>query len=131
MKLSNLEKIREAWRIGWAAVICDKWYENSVVVAVAPLVGSVKDSILISYSSNGTVISANLNPESTFSIIGYKYAGELAGNEEPREGQRFRIRGSKIVGEFYETYGHHCTSMHIVLKHHGIFPKNELAPYFE
>lgn len=79
--MTNLEKIREAWRIGWAAVVKDEYGEIKIV-DVAPLVvcGVFPDH------TSASILVDNLEG---VQILRYLYAGELAGNGKPREGQRF------------------------------------------
>lgn len=90
--LSNLEKIREAWRIGWAAVVKDEYGEIKIV-DVAPLVvcGVFPDH------TSASILVDNLEG---VQILRYLYAGELAGNEEPKDGQKFLSKKTWLIYEY-------------------------------
>ena len=122
MKLSNLEKIREAWRIGWAAVVKDEYGEIKIV-DVAPLVvcGVFPDH------TSASILVDNLEG---VQILRYLYAGELAGNEEPREGQKFRNKNHGGILEYlqrhvYPDQGGDCGELY------ALMPKIIYEPLFD
>ena len=97
-KLTNLEKIKAAWAMGWSAVL--EGYDKTGCV-VASSLGCFyinwKDSPIQSL-----LIEDDSEYADSFKITGYLYAGQLFGESKIPEGQRFRVRESKynehIVG---------------------------------
>lgn len=89
--MTNLEKIKKAWSMGWAAVIENR----GTVVMVSQRVPA------IAYRTEADNIMAF--PSESFElceITGYKYAGELAGDEDIPKGQKFKRINGNAIWEF-------------------------------
>ena len=96
--LSNLEKIREAWRIGWAAVVqLEEKCNCAVIVHVENEVSTV---VFIDGSVRGMPCILNSENINEYSIVDYRYAAEFAGNEEPKEGQKFLSKKTWLIYEY-------------------------------
>jgi len=88
--MNNLEKITEPWKWGWSAVL--DYGENSahvVFVSEKGTVGILYNDDILQFEPECSLKNAK--------IIGYKYAGELAGNEPIPEGQKFRVKGGDEI----------------------------------
>lgn len=131
-KLSNLEKVREAWRIGWAAtfryeghidikyqIVSVKRYD---ILAISDVSVIGDDDFYHKFPNNGFL-------NDRIEITGYRYAGDLAGNEEPREGQRFRIRNLNIIAESRPELGGNGSVF--FLKDWGYYNKDQIEPVFD
>ena len=96
--MTNLEKIRKAWSMGWSAVI--KLETGTIFTAICEGVtcgffGFRDDSFQMATMLN---IQDGKADQYKFKITGYKYAGELAGNEMPDLKQKFKIKSTgKII----------------------------------
>lgn len=112
--MKNLEKIKKAWAMGWSATMKDGSYEYQIVSCfkLNETFGVVLDTGHASYVKFDSVEEDK--------IIGYKYAGELAGNEDIPEGQKFKVKKN---GEI-----HDVSELRNVL---GMYRKSEIEPYFE
>lgn len=94
-KLSNLEKIKAACGMGWAAIISNGNKKDDLVV-----IGLGERAIHMKKLSNDCggyhlyhdEINGDRARGELFQITGYLYAGQLAGNEPIPEGQRFRVK---------------------------------------
>ena len=145
--LTDLERIRFAWAMGWSAVIKNQ-YQDLTVVSIGTdsctartenyAVHSLyfrRDKIYFSLPSNqgGEQLRE-------VSITTYKYAGELAGNEPIPEGQKFRVKKTKKLTKELTTLDitaifHKQEGSRVCLDHLGIglcwYDKSEIEPYFE
>ena len=122
--MTNLEKIREAWRIGWAAVI--KLEENSNRAVIVNVNNEVSTVVFIDGSVRGMPCILNSENLTEYSIVDYRYVGELAGNEEPREGQKFKIKLSGKI-EVYQS----LADVGFYLLPGRLQYFQEIEPYFE
>ncbi len=86
--MNNLEKIKKAWAMGWSAVIGD--FVVIGFVNGVPWIRSEYDDV--------DYIGALSKNHSK--ITGYKYAGELAGNELIPKGQKFMEKASAEIWKF-------------------------------
>lgn len=137
--MTNFEKIREAWRIGWAAVLKfrqgsqealamqDAGRENTLIVIL------ILDNLIVVRDSGGVQNLYSATPYYNIEeceIIGFLFAGELAGNEEPREGQRFRKRDSSLqwVYDFGDLRSSQNHSLRLSFKK---IDKTKWHPYFD
>lgn len=98
--MTNLEHIKNAWAIGWSAVILLK--EPFGRRHVVNIFEHLNSAIML---GDGTI----LQTADEFEIQGYLYAGELAGNDEIPIGTNFKI---KYINE--------------VLSYQGVCNKNDM-----
>ena len=99
--MNNLQRIKAAWKIGWAATL----EENGVKFQ---LLSKTNNFIVLREQESYSVFEwANFRVEN-MNIIGYLYAGQLAGNEPIPEGQRFKLSGEKGVWR-YDAYSYGCS----------------------
>lgn len=89
--MDNLERIKKAWAMGWSATLKSN-YQGKIF----PVVAVTYKGILVDTGSR--FVPLNLE---RFEITGYKYAGELAGNEIP-EGQRFSVKKGGAIIVFFK-----------------------------
>ena len=90
--MNNLQRIKAAWKIGWAATL----EENGVKFQ---LLSKTNNFIVLREQESYSVFEwANFRVEN-MNIIGYLYAGQLAGNEPIPEGQRFRVKVGNEIGK--------------------------------
>ena len=115
-KLSNLEKIKRAWAIGWSATLEDTHGIFHVIGVNNERVGVVED---------GKADTWRIDAPKGFKITGYLYAGELGGNEPIPEGQKFRVKGMKLVGEYKG-----MDNGRVVVGRQS-YDKSEIEPYWE
>lgn len=101
-KLSNLEKIRKAYAMGWAAQIKNTGWRDDGYVLTHIL--SHDDNFYFLRPEEGTTILGKELINNSYEIAGYLYAGQLAGNEEVPEGQRFRLRRGGLIGIYASTW---------------------------
>lgn len=85
--MNNLTAIKKAWAMGWSAILVGERTERYVV--------SINESGIL-FNTSAVVQEYNVGK---FEITGYKYAGELAGNEPIPEGQKFKV---KETGEIWK-----------------------------
>lgn len=83
MEDSNLKWILWAWAMGWSAEFI---FEERKYYVVSILGGRVV------ITETGRIINAQWMQILSFKITGYKYAGQLAGNEKPSIEQKFMIK---------------------------------------
>lgn len=88
--MDNLEQITEAYKMNYGAVIHVNFtaQEFSIKGCVVKIIN--EDNIIL---QGGEVVEKK-EIEEHGEIIGYKYLGELGGNEEIKEGQRFSPKSS-------------------------------------
>jgi hypothetical protein len=115
--MNNLEKIKMAWSMGWSAVLGEFpiiaiWEDGSVTT-----VCKENDR---TYNFSKTALEKHCR------ITGYLYAGELAGNERPQVGQKFRIKGNLgLIVKFQDSEGkrYQCGRQ--------LYDKSEIEPVFD
>lgn len=89
--MNNLEQIKKAWAMGWSAI----WEGMSVIAIQEQTIVLIQTTGICYYASSKEI---NENGK----ITGYKYAGELAGNEPIPEGQKFRVKKTGKIIEMAE-----------------------------
>lgn len=99
--MNNLEKIKAAWAMGWAAQLST--VSNNELGYVIDLGESKEETRALviggQWFGAETFFEDNLND---CIITGYLYAGQLAGNEPIPEKQRFRVKQTGIIYEWSE-----------------------------
>ncbi len=136
--MNNLEKIKLAWAMGWSAVIKDiaLGTNNEYLITSIPKgyseVNFIWTKDLFGY---GHCIQQNIDDlNELHEITGYLYAGELAGNEPIPLGQKFKIKGSDIIGEHITDSASSVTLRYkrdVGIMRDCCYPKLEIEPYFE
>lgn len=122
--MNNLEKIKAAWKMGWAAQFL---YEGQICDVVSIMNNAVQVRIL----SDSSFKEFNKTFINEVEITGYLYAGQLAGKEPIPEGQKFKI---KKTGEIAEANPYSMSESFISLKAKRgdwAYTKNEIEPYFD
>jgi hypothetical protein len=129
---SNLWKIQEAFKINYSATVeillegTERPHETFNIVGIGGI--SV-------FTNNGGCISQQGIERSYVKITGYKYAGELAGNEPIPEGQKFRVkREDGYYNEIVTFNDMSDDNLRVCCRHDrsGLlwFDKSEIEPYF-
>jgi hypothetical protein len=92
--MNNLEKIKAALKMGWSATIFHKAQWDNVSTDFQVVGINEYSACLYSKSHNKycELGFKSINNTEKLQITGYKYAGELAGNEPIPEGQKFRVK---------------------------------------
>lgn len=126
--MTNLEKIIAASKMGYSAILNDKYKvihisEDSIVLGHGEFIDSVyfkdRDTQRLSPASN-------LN---NYEVTGYLYVGHLFGEPVIEEGQKFRVEETGEVGKFFKKI-----KTLIVLDFNGVcndYSPNELEPVFD
>jgi len=126
LKKSNLEKIKGALEIGWAAQFRES-IEKALAGAPVHVVGPLRDGFLL---SDGNIVDeARLE---LMEITQFLYAGQLAGNMPIEIGQKFRV---KATGEVGEAMGNEMSPCFVSLKTetrgNWAYSKSDLEPIFD
>lgn len=130
--MTNLEKIRKAYAMNYAAQL---EYEGHVLQV---LFVRGKDLVLrfIGGENDGQVAEGIF--ENDFKITEFLYMGQLGGNEEPEDGQKFRVKKTdkifnyeKRVNEFTYKSMIYKPSSHSPERFNDGFCKSELEPVFD
>lgn len=118
--MNNLETIKKAWAMGWSATVkINKEYQ---------ITGIHGDKI--STRENDYTSHCNHKNIEDFEILGYKYAGELAGNEPIPEGTRFIRAGGEIVKAIGLLEPSHELDTENENGYKFVYPRRELTPIF-
>lgn len=129
-KLSNLEKIREAEKIGYLATIKYKWTNG---IKEYQVIDIDEDEITIKHKGLHLYISEESSVD-IVEITGYLYAGELAGNEPIPEGQKFRVKETGDIGtpsknhEQENNYHNDCIWLELSDSSMYQYDKSEIEP---
>ena len=116
----NRKRIESAWHMSYCAVLKDNGKEYTVIHI------DNKGAVLINDGAVGLPVWDQVGK---MEIVGYKYAGDLAGSEQVPEGQKFRVKETEEEIE----YGF-MERGRIVEKaeyNQRDFDKSELEPVFE
>lgn len=92
--MNNLEKIKAAYAMGWAAQI--EWHGNEDLVVALYKDGGKNQPILLRSALLPMVDSI----EQSIKITCYLYAGLLAGNEPVPDKKRFKIKQTGEIDNF-------------------------------
>jgi len=114
--MTNLEKIKAAWAMGWSATI--------KTIRVSRQVVGIQDGGAIVLNT-GSTLPAWMDHEA-LEITGYKYAGGLAGNEPIPKGQKFMIKENGEILVFHKNTADRCEFKGTT----KMFDKSEIEPYF-
>jgi len=96
--MNNLQKITQAWKMGWSATV---QYTLEGGGAIGQVVTLNDDHFLvIRKGSNADGIDDGWYTGDFVEITGYLYAGELAGNEPIPEGQQFKEKKTGDILNF-------------------------------
>lgn len=95
--MNNVDKIRISWDMSYSAMIVFGEFRGNVI-----LIDEHTGTFCIRTDKNAikqiTFVLAEQIQDCLFEITGYKYAGELAGNEPIPEGQKFRVKETGEIG---------------------------------
>lgn len=141
-ELSNLERIKAAWAMGWSAVLEKNVYLVASGDPMPTLVFcTIGSKTPICYGSS----TKDLKDIEECEITGYLYAGQLAGNEPIPEGQRFMVKKTNEIFSFLD-FTNPPTTMDApklygpvegdkkgwgVYKPNSYFSKEEIEPVFD
>lgn len=139
-KLSNLEKIKAAWSMGWVAVITQfigEEFERQFVVSDALIYPDKQNQ---DHYKNGVYLRAE-NGKSDwfgveeinlpkFEITSFLYAGQLAGNEPIPIGMKFRVKESGQIGKFILDTGR-GVELEFEKNHGANLSYEEIEPVFD
>ena len=118
--MTILEQIKKGFSFGYSAVCKDAFGQSNHVVSID------RRGALF---NNGERLDWKTLEK--FKITGYKYAGELAGNERIEEGQKFLHKETGDTGEYTHHCGQNAYSVQIIKgKIIKSFNKSEIEPYF-
>lgn len=124
--MNNLEKIKAAWAMGWAAKFKRNGREFIVLRTNEGLSGTFR--IATYDDKSGRVMDYWQSPheDENIEITGYLYAGQLAGNEPIPEGQRFRVKTNGREGVLL-----HASETGVLLKGMATKAFIEVEPVFD
>lgn len=91
--MTNLEKIKQAWKFNYGATL-----ELPTKIREFQVLSILKGYVYGVLGNNIEGIS--FKDLEFWDIKGYRYLGELGGNEEVPEGQRFRDKETGEIGEY-------------------------------
>ena len=119
-KLTNLEQITQAWSMGWSATLKIEQIKGDLSINFinAQIVG-IEVGMFLVRSDDSPIERIEIKGGAIgkcIEITGYKYAGELAGNEKIDNDQLFHIKDSGIIVKYGDS-DHWC--------------EEEKEPYFE
>jgi len=138
--MKNLEKIKKAWAMGWSAkVVHVEQGSNGVVVGYEPHWNAPNSPRVQIRWDSGVINQYGEETDDGLKITGYKYAGELAGNEEIPYGQKFRFKVKKEDVIDAECCGQNGNDIDLKLKfkdgsggdYKQYYHKSEIEPVFE
>jgi len=96
MYMNNLEKIKKAWAMQYSATL--KTNEDGSEFNVV----FIGEGSFIAVNDSMTAEVCFENLEEYYTITGYKYGGDLAGDEPIPKGQKFRVKETGEIGKFTE-----------------------------
>jgi hypothetical protein len=139
--MNNLEKIKKAWSMGWSATLeyeCDGDRMIAQIVSVLEHYNAPDNTCFEARYSTGIVSFLREEELVNYKITGYKYAGELAGNEPIPNKAIFKVKDIKwnkeLVGKLVEYRGYNQANCRLQAVYGGkdyIFDKSEIEPIFE
>ena len=118
--MTNLEKIKAAWAMGWSATV--KWYNLDYQMITC----GYRTYLLQEGADLPTYVFKEDVNGADFEITGYKHAGELAGDEPIPRGQKFKWNDKVYEFDMLEDG--------FVYFKEGMqsgFHKDEIEPYFD
>jgi len=118
--MNKIDQVKIGWSFGYSAIL-KKGRTIYNVIASHPK----KKGILI--NAVGKIRPVGLNDPEDFEIIGWNYAGQLAGNDYVPLGQKFRHKAGTVIfeGESYMPYS-------VWVKGSSSFwNKSEIEPVFD
>ena len=121
--MNNQEKITEAARIGWSAVLQSIKYNYQVL-----FIGSRGQIMCRREGEVNAMPITSCEDLEDLKIPGYVYAGQLIGNEPIPDGQRFRVRASGEI--LAHVKGDYKRVDKIALEGKEFF-KSQLEPVFD
>ncbi len=127
--MNNLEKITAAWQIRWSATIKDTSCPSRESYQVVGVIKGHGSSYLLFLHRDEIFTFSPERIKQDLEIIGYKYAGELAGCEPIPKGQKFLYKKDGVILTFdRETWEGVKLKVKPFAK--DLFLKSEIEPYF-
>jgi len=134
--MNNLDRIKAAWKMGWAAQLKLETGAKFTVVCW-PL---IENAFGLKDESTGMPLALMLDSEKIdgqykYEITGYLYAGQLAGNEPIPKDQKFRIKRELdfniTQGEIFTFYDLDDQNLIHLKGIDGGISKEDLEPVFD
>ena len=134
--MNNLELIKKAWSMGWSATLKIEQIKGDLSINFinAQIVG-IEVGMFLVRSDDSPIERIEIKGGAIgkcIEITGYKYAGELAGNEPIHEGQKFRVKETGEIGKktMWSGIKDYAIELQLDIKA-KTFHKSEIEPYFE